>query len=113
VPLQGISIYNNKLNYGYSEIMVKPVKRVTLNLGYSIDSVTGNTLILNPNSPPGPLNFNYHRPNAGVAIDFAKNWTWKTSWGFYDYNEKGVSTDPIGQRSFRGNLVNLSVVYAF
>jgi opacity protein-like surface antigen len=113
VPLQGISIYNNKLNYGYGELVVKPVKRVTLNLGYSIDSVTGNTLILNPNSPPGPLNFNYHRPNAGVAIDLARNWTWKTSWGFYDYNEKGVSTDPIGPRSFRGNLVNLSVVYAF
>jgi hypothetical protein len=113
VPLQGISVYNNILNYGYGDLTLRPVKRVTLAMGYGIDSVTGNTLILNPNSPPGPLNFNYHRPHASVAIDLVKGWTWKTGWGFYDYNEKGAAIDPIGRRSFRGNLVNLSAVYSF
>ncbi len=113
VPLQGISIYNNKLNYGYADVMLKPIKRVTLKMGYGIDSVTGNTLILNPNSPPGPLNFNYHRPYGSVAIDLGRGWTGKAGWGFYDYNEKGTAIDPIGRRSFRGNLVNLSAVYSF
>lgn len=113
VPLQGISIYNNKLNYGYADVMLKPIKRVTLKMGYGIDSVTGNTLILNPNSPPGPLNFNYHRPYGSVAIDLGRGWSGKAGWGFYDYNEKGTAIDPIGQRSFRGNLVNLSAVYSF
>ena len=113
VPQQGISVYNNKLNYGYTDLMFKPVRRVTLNLGYNVDSVTGNTLILNPNSPPGPLNFNYHRPYGSVAIDIGRGWTGKAGWGFYDYNEKSAATDPTGPRSFRGNLVNLSAVYSF
>jgi len=113
VPLQALSIYNSKLNYGYFNFMVKPVKRVTMRAGYDIDRVTGNTLILNPNSPPGPLNFDYHRPNASVDVDLAKGVTWRTAWGYYDYNEKDSAADPIGPRSFRGNLVNLSVVYSF
>jgi len=113
VPLQGISIYNSTLSYGYFDFMVKPVKRVTMRAGYNIDHVTGNTLILNPNSPPGPLNFDYHRPTASVDVDLAKGVTWRTAWAYYDYNEKDSATDPIGPRSFRGNLVNLSVVYSF
>ncbi len=111
--LSGISIYNNKLNYGFSDIMLKPAKRVTMRMGYAIDSVTGNTLILNPNSPPGPLDFNYHRPYGSVDVDLAKGVTWKTGWGDYDYNEKDNPVDNIGHRSFRGNLVNLSLRYSF
>jgi hypothetical protein len=113
VPLEGISTYNSKLNYGYSDIMLKPTKRVALRMGYAIDSVTGNTLILNPNSPPGPLNFNYHRPYGSVDVVLAKGVTWRTGWGFYDYNEKDTPFDPIGHRSFRGNLVNLTLRYTF
>lgn len=113
VPLQGVSIYNNTLNYFYTDFLVKPVKRVTMRAGYMVDHVTGNTLILNPNSPPGPLNYTYSRPNASVDVDLAKGVTWRTAWGYYDYNEKDSATDPIGPRSFRGNLVNLSVVYSF
>jgi hypothetical protein len=111
--LQGISLYNNNLNYGYTDFMIKPEKHVTLRMGYAIDSITGNTLILNPNSPPGPLNYNYHRPYGAFDIDLAKGVTWRTSWGLYDYNEKDNPIDYIGHRSFRGNLVNLSLRYNF
>jgi hypothetical protein len=113
VPLQGLSTYTNKLNYGYTDIMLKPVKRVMLRMGYALDSVSGDTLILNPNSPPGPLNFNYHRPYGSVDVVLAKGVTWRTGWGFYDYNEKDTPIDPIGHRSFRGNLVNLTLRYNF
>lgn len=113
VTLQGLSIYNNKMNYGYFDFMVKPMKRVTLRAGYSIDDVTGNTLILNPNSPTGPLDYKYHRPFGTLDIALAKGVTWRTGWGFYDYNEMNSPTDPTGPRSFRGNLVNLSLVYSF
>ncbi|HEV2352207.1 MAG TPA: hypothetical protein VG028_20425 [Terriglobia bacterium] len=113
VTLQGLSIYNNKMNYGYFDFMVKPTKRVTLRVGYSIDDVTGNTLILNPNSPTGPLDYKYHRPFGTLDIALARGVTWRTSWGYYDYNEMDASTDPTGPRSFRGNLVNLSLVYSF
>ncbi len=113
VPLQAISFYNSKINYGYVDFTVKPIKRVTLTGGYALDSVTGSTLILNPNSPSGPLDFNYHRPYGNVVIDLGKGVAFKTAWGFYDYNEKDSSTDLTGPRSFRGNLVNLSVIYSF
>lgn len=93
--------------------MVKPVKRVTINLGYAINSVTGNTLILNPNAPPGPLQFNYHKPYASLAVDLVKGLTWKTAWGFYEYDEKVQPGDPTGSRKFRGNLLTLSMGYAF
>jgi hypothetical protein len=111
--LQGLSVYNNLLNYGYADFMIKPQKRVTLRMGYAIDSITGNTLILNPNSPPGPLNYNYHRPYGAIDVDASKRVTLKAYWGDYDYNEKDNPVDYIGHRSFRGNLVNLSLRYAF
>ena len=111
--LQGLSVYNNVLNYGYADFMIKPQKRVTMRMGYAIDSITGNTLILNPNSPPGPLNYNYHRPYGALDVDASKRVTLKAYWGDYDYDEKDNPVDYIGHRSFRGNLVNLSLRYAF
>ena len=111
--LQGLSIYNNKLNYGYTDFMLKPVRQVTMRFGYAVDGISGNTLILNPNSPPGPLNYNYHRPYGALDVDLSKNVTWRTSWGMYDYNEKDNPVDYIGHRSFRGNLVNLTLRYSF
>lgn len=111
--LQGISIYNNALNYGYAEFMLKPVKQVTMRFGYSIDGISGNTLILNPNSPPGPLNYNYHRPFEAIDWDVSKKVALRSYWGLYDYNEKDNPVDLIGHRSFRGNYVNLSLRYKF
>ncbi len=108
-----MSFYNSKINYGYADVTLRPLNRVALTAGYSIDGVTGSTLILNPNASSGPLDFNYHRPYGTVTIDLAKGLAFKTGWGFYDYNEKDQSSDPTGPRSFRGNLVNLSVVYSF
>ena len=111
--LQGLSVYNNKLNYGYTDFMIKPQKRVTMRMGYAIDSITGNTLILNPNSPPGPLNYNYHRPFGALDVALSNRITWKSSWGLYDYDEKDNPVDYIGHRSFRGNLVTLAVECKF
>src|SRR5713101_5819050 len=89
--------------------------RVTANLGYAITSNTGSTLILNPNTPPGSLSFNYHRPYGGLAVDLAKGLTWKANWAFYSYNEREqlVPLDPTGPRDFRGNMVTLALRYAF
>ena len=75
--------------------------------------MTGSTLILNPNSFPGPLDFNYHRPYGNIVVELVRGLAFKTAWGFHDYNEKDSSLDPTGPRSFRGNLVNLSFIYSF
>lgn len=108
-----LSLYKNKAHYGYADLMFKPIKRVTVNAGYSITSTTGNTLILNPIAPAGPLQYNYHRPYASVAVDLYRGVAWKAGWGFHDFNEKDSPGDLTGPRSFRGNMVNLSLVYSF
>ena len=106
------SFYNNTAHFGYFSAMWKPIKRVTTNLGYAVSSTKGETLILNPNAPPGPLAFNYHKPYGGFAVDLTKGFIWKASWNYYGYNEKSVP-DPTGARDFRGNMVTTSIRYAF
>lgn len=110
---QQLSTYDSSTNYAYANVFWKPAPRVTAYAGYNINSVNGRTLILNPNAPPGPLQFNYHQPSASLAVDLAKGLTWKTGWGYYGYNEKGPQDPFIGLRDFRGNLVSLALRYAF
>jgi hypothetical protein len=111
--LEALSTYKNKTHYGFADLMFRPVKRVTLNAGYTITATTGNTVILNPNSPAGPLQYNYHTPYASVKVDIEKGFAWKAGWNFYDYNEKDLPIDLTGPRAFRGNNLALSVVYSF
>lgn len=112
-PIQAISVYDNKINFGYGNVMWKPFARLTTNVGYAITSTSGETLILSPNAPAGTLNFNFHKPYASLALDFAKGLTGKAAWGYYGYNEK-TPADPFSlARDFRGNLVTLSIRYAF
>jgi len=91
--------------------VVKPWKRVTGGLGYAVTSTSGNTLILNPNAPTGPLNFNYHLPTASLAVDLTKNLTYKAGWNYYDYNEKSAPGRSL-PRDFRGNAFTLSLRYS-
>ena len=118
----GISQYTNKTNFGYFNVMWKPIPRLTATAGYSINSTTGNAPIidpstglaitLNPNAPTGPLEYDYHRPSVGLAVSLARGLTWKTGWSYYGYGEKALP-DPTGPRSFHANLVDLSLRYAF
>ncbi len=111
--LQAPSIYDNKIHFGYTNIMFKPIKRVTANLGYNLTSTSGNTLILNPiQNTLGPLGFNFHKPSASVDVELAKGWTWRTAWNYYGYNEK---SDPgvVAARDFHSNTATLALRYAF
>jgi hypothetical protein len=115
VLVEAPSIYSSKSHYGYFDVQWRPVRRLTTHLGYNITSTTGSALILNPNAPPGPLNSNYHRPYGGFDYVFVKNWTGKAYWGYYGYHEDQISVpqDSLAPRNFRGNLVTLSLRYAF
>ncbi|MBZ5707497.1 MAG: hypothetical protein LAN63_19305 [Acidobacteriia bacterium] len=111
--LQAPSIYNNKIHFGYTNIMFKPIPRVTANLGYNLTSTSGNTLILTPTlTTLGPLAFNFHKPTASVDVDLAKGFAWRTAWNYYDYNEKSAS-GPVAPRDFQSNSATLSLRYAF
>jgi hypothetical protein len=109
--LSGISLYNQLAHYAAGSLYLKPFSKVTAAVGYTITSTSGDTLILNPNAPLGPLNYNYHLPMATLAIDLAKNLTYKTGWNYYDYNEK-AAPGPLLPRDFRGNVFTLSVRYS-
>jgi hypothetical protein len=110
-----LSVYTNKSHYGYFDVMWKPIHRLTTHLGYNVTSTTGSALFLNPNAPTGPLDSNYHRPYGGFDYAFTKGLTGKAYWGYYGYHEDPslVPQDLTAPRNFRGNLVTLSMRYAF
>jgi len=121
-PTLGISQYSEKTNFGYFNLLFKPVRRVTASLGYAVNSVNGNAPVidpttglpvtLNPLTPAGPLNYDYHKPYAGVAVAFHKDLTWRAAWGYYEYRENAAA-DPTGPRNFHANLIDLTLRYAF
>jgi hypothetical protein len=106
------SLYINKVNFGYANVMYKPVPRATWTLGYSLTSSSGLTpLLANPGTTTS-LGFNYHKPVAGLDVNLAKGLTWRTTWGYYDYNEKFVSA-PLPPRDFQANTATLALRYEF
>jgi hypothetical protein len=109
--LSGISVYSEASHTGAGSIYLKPVKRVTTAVGYTVTSSNGNTLILNPIAPTGPLAFNYHLPTASLVVQMAKNVAFKGGWNYYDYNEKS-NPGPTLPRDFRGNTFTLSLRYS-
>jgi hypothetical protein len=111
--------YKEKVNTGYFNLLVKPVKRLTLNLGYDITSNSGSDgffradtlapLLLqqsrvqlggsatafvpyNPYVMQGPLAINYHRPSAGVSVQMTKEIFLKGQYAYFGYNEKSPET---------------------
>lgn len=106
----GLSFYTEKSHSGGGGLQFHPVQRVSAGLGYTITSSVGNTIILNPNAPSGPLSYIYHLPQATLAIDLTKHLTYKTGWNFYNYNERS-NPGPTTPRDFRGNVFTLSMRY--
>jgi hypothetical protein len=109
--LSGLSVYNEASHVGAGSVYLKPVKRLTTTIGYTVTSSNGNTLILNPNAPTGPLAFNYHLPTASIVYQIEKNLAFKGGWNYYDYNEKS-NPGPTLPRDFRGNTFTLSLRYS-
>lgn len=111
--LAGISTYKDRVNFGYTNFMFKPTKRVTANIGYNLTSTSGTTLILSPTpNSLGALGINYHKPTAGLDVELARGFTWRTTWGYWGYNEKSDAA-PLPARDFHSNTATLSLRYAF
>ena len=119
--VQQLSTYTNHSNYGFFDLTVTPVRRVTVRLGANLTGTSGSELRLDPqalipNAVTGPLNSKYLHPYGGVDYRFAKSWTGKAYWDYYGYHEDptpGAVQDQFAPRNFQGNLVTLSVRYAF
>jgi len=108
--LSGLSVYTNTSNYGSASLIMRPTKRITAGAGYAVTTTNGNTLILNPIAPTGPLAYNYHLPTASIAFVVSEKVTFKSGWNYYDYNEKS-NPGPTLPRDFRGNMFSVSVRY--
>ena len=108
---EGISFYTEYAHSGGGGLQFRPIPRVSTGIGYTITSSVGSTIILNPNAPTGPLSYNYHLPQANIAIDLTKHLTYKTGWNLYDYHEKS-NPGPTAPRNFRGNVFTLSMRYS-
>ncbi len=107
-----LSIYTSKVHFGYANLVFHPAQRVTANVGYNLTSSSGYSP-----TPADPtiltsLGINYHKPSAGLDVNLAKGLTWKTAWGYYDYNEKFLPA-PLPARDFQSNTVTLSMRYEF
>ena len=118
---QQLSTYTNKSHYGYLDFTATPIRRLTARLGANLTGTIGSQLRLDPqalipNQVTGPLNSKWLHPFGGFDYQFAKNWTGKAFWDYYGYHEDpttGAVQDVFAPRNFRGNLVTLSVRYAF
>ena len=75
--------------------MWKPVKRVTLALGYAGTFVGGSTLVIDPLQVPGTLAFNYQKPYVRVIFDVYKGLSYRMTWNYYGYNGKGLASNDV------------------
>jgi hypothetical protein len=116
VLVEQLSTYTNKSHYGFFDFTLTPIHRLTARVGANLTGTSGSALlVITPSVPTGPLDSKWLHPFGGIDYQFAKNWTGKAYWDYYGYHEdaSAVSQDLAAPRNFRGNLVTLSVRYAF
>ncbi len=115
--LGALSTYSSNDHFAHAELMWKPFKRVTANLGYGGSFVRGNTIFLNPLTPSGTLDYNYQMPYGSIVIDMYKGFSYKIGWNYYGFNETGDTT-PFGLaaiplQDFNGSNITFSLRYSF
>jgi len=112
---QALSVYTETSNFGYFDLMWKPVKKFTMHVGGNLTENDGSALSLDSLEPTGPLDSRFYRPFAGIDYEFVQHWTGKAYWGYYGYNENqsAVPQDQLYPRGFQGNMVTLSMRYSF
>lgn len=111
-PLLTDSYYVNNNHYGLAAVTVKPERRLTAKLGYSITSVDGRTPQFNILQPLGPLQYKYQQPLADFSWDLGHNLAWNVGWNYYQYGE-GSFVGPTASRYFHTNNTTVSLRYAF
>ena len=118
--VQQTSPYSSKVHTGFADLLWTPVHLLSLEVGANLSGVIGSELNVNPLSPTalgptGPLNSNWYQPYSVVSLHFAKQWTGRARWDYYGYREELNDSfqDLLAPRNFRGNVVTLSVRYAF
>ncbi len=115
--LEALSTYASQDHFAHADVMWRPTKRVTTELGYGGSFVRGNTIFLNPLTPSGTLDYNYLTPYGSVTIQVYNGFSYKMAWNYYGFTETGV-TNPFGLatiplQDFNGSNATFSFRYAF
>ena len=109
--------YSAQTHFVYGDVRWKPVKRLTAIVGYAGSFADGNTVFLNPNAPLGPLVYANQKPYAGFAVDLKKGVAFRTTWAYYGYSPRSISSPPgltpIGSQDFNANNVTVALRYSF
>jgi hypothetical protein len=92
--------------------MVKPIKKLTANIGFGMTRTNGDETLLNPLQPTGTLDFNYYQPLASLSYEVVKDVSFNAYWNYDQYQENGLA-GPTLPRNFHDNRTVLSVRYAF
>ena len=118
--VQQFSPYRSTINTGFLDVLWTPTNRLSLEVGANLSGVSGSEVNLNPLSPiatapAGPLNSAWYQPYGSAAYHFARHWTGRARWDYYGYHEdpNGSYQDLYAPRNFRGNVVTLSIRFAF
>jgi opacity protein-like surface antigen len=117
--LQVAGDYTDSTHFGSVMLRVKPVKRATLSVGYSIVHTDGSFPQLNGLQTLGPTNFDYQRPLAAVEIDLLHGLALTGSYNYYDYAEGFSHADAFGSggptlpRNFHSHLGTIGMRYSF
>jgi len=111
-PLLTYGFYTSQTYYGLASVMFRPIPRLTLQLGYSVTSVGGETPQFNSLQPLGSLQYNYAQPLANLAVDLGHNLEAKAGWNYYQYGE-GSFVGPTDPRYFHANNTTLALRWAF
>jgi hypothetical protein len=92
-----------------------PGAAVLSTLSTGVNAPAGVGLGPNPLVPAGgPMDVNWHKPYAGIAVEVCKGMTLKGTWTYYDYNEKDVqNASVLLPRNFHTNVGTVSLKYTF
>jgi hypothetical protein len=115
----GLGAYSSKQHFAYAAVMWKPIKRVTLGLGYAGTFVGGSTLGIDALQVPGTLAFNYQKPYVRTVFDLYKGLSYRMTWNYYGYNGRGQASNniaglaPIPIQDFDGSTAEFAFRYSF
>ena len=117
--VSGLGSYSSKQHFAYGGILWKPVKRVTLGVGYAGTFVGGSTLGIDTLQVPGTLAFNYQKPYVRAIFDVYKGLSYRMTWNYYGYNGKGLASNEVPGlaaipiQDFNGSTAEFAFRYAF
>jgi hypothetical protein len=116
----GYGTYNAPSDFYLAAFNYAPSKKFRFNGGFRMTALGGTAELLNPYNPTGALSSNTVSPFADLRVAVGPGWEWHGNWQHHGYSEDGPSGGNGGvpgsltpSREFSGEVVTLSVVYAF